>query len=311
MFAFVFADYLDQLCHCAFGSPGQHQFNGEIISADSRSFYKHMDIGTAKPSLEERERVKYYMVDIAEPDETLSLAIFQKTTKKFIKQILEKGNLPFIVGGSGQYFHSIIYNWESPAIAPQQDLRKILDEISRERGKEFLHNTLLNMDPIAAEKIDPRNVRRTIRALEVIMTTGELFSSQRKKSKSEYDLIIIGLTRPRPDLYDRIDHRIEMMFENGFIKEVESLINSGYSETTPSMSAIGYRECIRVINGEMTEIEAVTEIKRLTRIFVRRQANWFKSSDPKIKWFDLSHHSNNDIEKYIQEKITIFNTEII
>ena len=157
------------------------KFNGEIISADSRTLYKHMDIGTAKPSIEEQERVKHHMVDIVEPDKTISLAIFQKNAKKTIEQILDRGNLPFIVGGTGQYIHSIIYNWESPAISPQKRLRSILEEISQERGKEFLFNALSIMDPIAAEKMDSRNVRRTIRALEVIMTTGELIFFSKKK----------------------------------------------------------------------------------------------------------------------------------
>ena len=162
---------------------------------------------------------------------------------------------------------------------------------------------LEDLDPAAAEKIDARNYRRTIRALEVILTTGRKFSEQRGQSESAYHLITIGLTRPRAELYERVDQRIEAMFANGFLDEVKSLLAKGYSPSLPTLSAIGYRECIRVINGELNEEQAKAEIRRATRIFVRRQANWFKESDPNIKWFKVEEGVVTKIETYIRASI--------
>ena len=171
-----------------------------------------------------------------------------------------------------------------------------------EKGVELATRQSLEMlDPDAAEKIDARNVSRTIRALEVILTTGRKFSEQRRQSESPYHLITIGLTRPRTELYERVDQRIEAMFANGFVDEVKGLLEKGYSPTLPSMSAIGYRECVRVVKGELTEEQAKAEMRRVTRIFVRRQANWFKESDPHIKWFHPSQEKVvEQIEQYIR-----------
>jgi tRNA dimethylallyltransferase len=159
------------------------------------------------------------------------------------------------------------------------------------------------MDVAASEKIDPRNYRRTIRALEVILTTGRKFSQQRRQSESPYHLIAIGLTRPRPELYARVDQRIDAMFANGFLDEVKSLLMKGYSPSLPTMSAIGYRECVQVINGELSEEQAKAEIRRATRVFVRRQANWFKESDPKIKWYRVQEGVVEEIETYIRKAL--------
>jgi tRNA dimethylallyltransferase len=172
-----------------------------------------------------------------------------------------------------------------------------------ERGVDWLHEKLKGLDPGAAEKIDPRNVRRTIRALEVIFTTGRRFSEQRGQSESSYHLISIGLTRPRRELYDRVDQRIELMFANGFLEEVRDLLDKGYSPALPTMSAIGYRECIRVIEGQLTEEQAKAEIRRATRVFVRRQANWFKETDPNIMWFRVGAEAATQVESYIRTKI--------
>ena len=154
-----------------------------------------------------------------------------------------------------------------------------------EKGIYWLHEKLKTLDPESAEKIDARNFRRTIRALEVILTTGKKFSAQRGQGESPYHLIAIGLTRPRPELYARIDARIESMFENGLLDEVKGLLAKGYSSDLPTLSAIGYRECVRVIEGRMSVEQAKVEMRRITRIFVRRQSNWFKESDPNIHWF--------------------------
>ncbi|MBC7875761.1 MAG: tRNA (adenosine(37)-N6)-dimethylallyltransferase MiaA [Anaerolineales bacterium] len=279
---------------------------GEIISADSRLFYRGMDIGTAKPSLEERARVPHYLIDIVNPDETLSLAVFQQKAKDIIADIHARGKLPFLVGGTGQYIRAVTQGWSPPEVVADERLRSELEKIAsrEERGVDWLHDRLTQLDPESAQKIDARNVRRTIRALEVILTTGRKFSEQRGQGDSHYHLITIGLTRPRVELYERVDKRIDAMFANGFLDEVKGLLEKGYSPTLPSMSAIGYRECVRVLKGELTIEQAKVEMRRVTRIFVRRQANWFKESDPQIKWFDPNdEESFEQIEQYILDSI--------
>ncbi len=285
------------------------KLNGEIISADSRLFYRGMDIGTAKPSLAERARVPHYLIDIVNPDETLSLAVFQQKAKDIIADIHARGKLPFLVGGTGQYVRAVTQGWTPPEVVADERLRDELGKIAsrEERGFEWLHAKLETLDPTAAAKIDARNVRRTIRALEVIMTTGRKFSEQRGQGDSPYHLITIGLTRPRTELYERVDQRIEAMFANGFVDEVKGLLEKGYSPTLPSMSAIGYWECIRVVNDQWSVEQAKVEIRRATRIFVRRQANWFKESDPNIMWFRVRDGIQNEIMEYIQQNIAAEN----
>jgi len=175
--------------------------------------------------------------------------------------------------------------------------------MKEEKGIYWLHDKLKSLDYEASEKIDARNFRRTIRALEVIMTTGRKFSEQRGQTDSSYHIITIGLTRPRVELYERVDQRIEAMFANGFVDEVKGLLAKGYSPSLPTMSAIGYRECIRVVNGELNEEQAKAEIRRATRVFVRRQANWFKESDPKITWFRVQDGVVDEIVKNIHQSV--------
>ena len=280
------------------------RLNSEIVSADSRLFYRGMDIGTAKPTREEQGRVPHHLIDIANPDEILSLAVFQQKAREAIADIHTRNKMPFLVGGTGQYIRAVTEGWNPPEVEPDERLRSELEKLKDENDIYWLHERLKGLDPLAAEKIDPRNYRRTIRALEVIMTTGRRFSEQRGQSESPYHLITVGLTRPRAELYERVDQRIDAMFANGFLEEVKSLLAKGYSPSLPTMSAIGYRECVRVINGELNEQQAKAEIKRATRIFVRRQANWFKESDPNIKWFRVETGVVEEIESYIRELLS-------
>lgn len=277
------------------------KLNGEIISADSRLFYCGMDIGTAKPSRGEVARVPHHLIDIVNPDETLSLAVFQQKAREVIADIHVRGKLPFLVGGTGQYIRAVTEGWSPPEVTPNARMRDELEWMKEERGIDWLHAKLKMLDPEAAGKIDARNYRRTIRALEVILTTGRKFSEQRGQSDSPYHLITVGLTRPRQELYQRVDERIDLMFAMGLIDEVNGLLKKGYSPTLPSMSAIGYRECVGVIKGELTIEQARTEMKRVTRIFVRRQANWFKESDPQIRWFNPGNiKACEEIEQHIR-----------
>jgi len=279
------------------------RLNGEIVSADSRLFYRGMDIGTAKPTTEEQARVPHHLIDIANPDEILSLAMFQQKAQETIADIHTRNKLPFLVGGTGQYVRAVTQGWTPPEVKPDEALRNDLERQKEENGIYWLHDKLRSLDPTAADKIDPRNYRRTIRALEVIITTGKKFSEQRGKSDSPYHLVTIGLTRPREELYQRVDARIEMMFANGFIEEVKRLLEKGYSPFLPTMSAIGYRECVSVIKGELTEEQAKVQIRRATRVYVRRQANWFKESDPNIHWFRVENGIIDTIEKNIRRLI--------
>ena len=261
------------------------RLNGEIVSADSRLFYRGMDIGTAKPTHEERARVPHHLIDVADPEETWSLAVFQQKAFEAIGDIHERGRLPFLVGGTGQYLRAVQEGWRPPKVKPDERLRGVLEKLTEERGPTWLHESLSKLDPLSANKIDARNVRRVIRAMEVILTTGESFSNQRGQSNSPYKLLSIGLKRPREELYRRVDDRIEAMFAAGFLKEVKGLLDMGYSPDLPTMSAIGYREAVAVLTGAMSEEDAKAQMRRLTRVFVRRQANWFKDDDPSITWF--------------------------
>lgn len=277
--------------------------NGEIISADSRLFYRGMDIGTAKPSASERARVPHHLIDVADPDQIWSIALFQQSANRAIADIHSRGKLPFLVGGSGQYVHSVTKGWIPPAVKPNTELRSVLENLSKSNSPGWLHEKLALLDPYSAERIDPRNVRRTIRALEVTLTSGHRFSELKGKFPSPYNLVQIGLILSRTDLYKRIDARIEEMFEQGLLREVKALLAKGYSPDLPTMSAIGYRESIKIVEGNLTEEEAKIQMRKSTRIFVRRQSNWFKENDKDIRWFDAS----NDVEiiaRYIIECLT-------
>lgn len=279
------------------------RLNGEIVSADSRLFYRGMDIGTAKPTAEEQARVPHHLVDIADPDEILSLAVFQQKAQEAIADIHTRNKIPFLVGGTGQYIRAVTEGWTPPEVEPDKRLRNELERMKEERGIYWLYEKVQKLDPAAAEKIDARNYRRTIRALEVILTTGRRFSEQRGQSESPYSLLTIGLTRPREELYERVDQRIDLMFTNGFLNEVKNLLTQGYSPSLPTMSAIGYREGIRVVKGEMSEEQAKAEMRRITRVFVRRQANWFKESDSSIKWFRVVGGVAEEIESYLRNSL--------
>ncbi len=279
------------------------RLNGEIVSADSRLFYRGMDIGTAKPTRAEQMRVPHHLIDIANPDEILSLAVFQQKARETITDIYTRKKIPLLVGGTGQYIRAVTEGWSPPEVKADERLRNELEKLKETKGLLWLHDKLKRLDPVAAEKIDARNYRRTIRALEVILTTGRKFSDQRGQSESAYHLITIGLTRPRAELYERVDQRIEAMFANGFLDEVKGLLQRGYSPALPTMTAIGYRECIRMVNGELNEEQAKVEIRRATRVFVRRQANWFKESDPNIKWFKATEGVVENIEVHIRQSL--------
>jgi tRNA dimethylallyltransferase len=264
------------------------KINGEIISADSRLFYRGMDIGTAKPDQKQRQMVQHHLIDVVDPQEVWSLSIFQEEVDKTIKEIKEKGKFVLIVGGTGQYVRAITEGWQIPPKQPDDRFRAALEKWGEQLGAIGLYQKLVVIDPAAANNIDPQNIRRTVRALEVIFLTGKRFSDQRMKKDPVQKFWIIGLNRPRPELYARIDARIELMFQNGFVEETKTLIENGVSRDNPNLSAIGYREVCQYLDGIISLEEAKVQMRKKTREFVRRQTNWFKPTDPNIHWYEMN-----------------------
>lgn len=278
------------------------KLDGEIISADSRLFYRGMDIGTAKPSTAMQKKIHHHLIDFAEPHEAISLRIFQQKAEQSIQSVHSHHHLPIMVGGSGQYIRAIIEGWSIPPQKPHEKLRTVLSNWADEIGSEEIYKKLKLLDPLAALKIDHRNVRRTIRAMEVILGTGRLFSTQRVKSGPKYSYKIIGLYLPRDILFQQIDQRVDQMIEDGLVAEVESLLAKGYSKDLPSLSAIGYKEMVDYLEKKISFDEAIRKMKSRTHQFVRRQANWFKQDDERIHWFTSSSNAVDEVVKFIQLK---------
>ncbi len=260
--------------------------DGEVVSVDSRYLYRGMDIGTAKPSLDERQGVPHWLIDVADPDETWSLSLFQKAADEAVRDIYGRGKVPILVGGTGQYVRAILEGWSVPEGEPDHRLRAYLEKRGADIGPEALHRELSLLDPEAAVKIEWQNMRRTVRALEVILTTGKKFSEQRTVRESPYKAVVYGMKRDRDELYRRIDVRVDQMIRNGLVEETAGLLAKGYAESLPSMSAIGYKEICDYLHGKTSLEEAAQLIKYRTHNYVRRQANWFKPGDPSIHWID-------------------------
>lgn len=259
------------------------RFGGEIVSADSRQIYRGMDIGTAKATPEERARVPHYLLDVVSPDRWYTVAEFQEAATRAIDDILARGRLPFLVGGSGLYVRAVAEGLEIPRVPPNPTLRAELEALAG-ANPDALRAWLAELDPQAVARIDPRNVRRVIRALEVCLTTGKPISQLQTKRPPDYRMLWIGLTLPRAALYKRIDARIERMVESGLVEEVRRLAEQGYSWHAPAMTGVGYRQIGAYLRGECSLDQAVQDIKRATRRFVRQQANWFRADDPRIHW---------------------------
>jgi len=264
------------------------EFAGEIVSADSRQIYHGMDIGTAKPTAEERARVPHHLIDIVDPDEEFHVAQFQAAAYAAIDDIRRRGKVPFLVGGTGQYVRAVIEGWQIPPAPPDPDLRARLRAEAEEHGSEHLHRRLAQIDPVAAASIHPNNVRRVIRALEVYAATGRPISEWQQKRPPAYRILQIGLTMERQALYERIDARVDRMIAEGLVEEVRGLLESGYTFDLPAMSSLGYGEFAPYFQGESTLDEVVQAIKHATHRFVRHQYNWFSEDDPNTHWFDLS-----------------------
>ena len=260
----------------------------EIISADSRQVYRYMDIGTNKPSPAERAAVPHHVIDVVDPDEDFSLAMYHELAFEALNAIRLRGKLPLLVGGSGLYVWSLIEGWKIPEVPPDREMRRRLESRAEQGNSQGLHQELQNIDPVAAAKIDPRNVRRVVRALEIYYATGQPSSQSQRKEAPGFSILVIGLTHERSELYRRIDWRADKMIRRGLVEEVEQLLKKGYTTSLPSMSGIGYRQIVQFLRGDMTLPEAIDKIKYETNRLARHQYAWFRLSDSRIRWFDLS-----------------------
>lgn len=278
------------------------KFNGEIVNSDSRQIYKWMNVGTAKEpgrwqSLGKRrayvvEGVPHYLIDFLAPDKDFSVAEYQRRAIRRIKDIQRRGKLPILVGGTGLYIKAVVDNMKIPQVKANQNLRDSLET----KDNEELWNLLGRMDPGALKVVDPQNKRRIIRALEVCILTGKPFSEQRGVGKPIFETLQLGIHVPRPELYDRINRRVEQMLDQGLIDEVKRLISRGFHWGDPGMSGIGYKEIGNYIRGEMDLHEATELLRRNTRRYSRRQETWFKR-DPNIRWV----HNRSQAYKLVKE----------
>ncbi|MGI6251100.1 MAG: tRNA (adenosine(37)-N6)-dimethylallyltransferase MiaA [Anaerolineaceae bacterium] len=258
----------------------------EVISADSRYFYKGLNIGTAKPTKSEMQGVTHHLIDCTTVDNPWSLGEFRTHALKLIKEINSKGKIPILVGGTGQYIRAITKNWNVPTIEADEGLRITLENWAKLIGKKELWNKLKIVDPEAAKKIDFRNLRRTVRALEVILKTGKRFSGLRNFSDNPLNSLTLGISWPRDLLYKRVDFRIDQMIKQGLVAEVNDLVSQGWDELLRRIGIIGYTEIIDYLEGKLTLEQAVKLIRKNTRVFIRTQSNWFKADDPNIYWLD-------------------------
>ncbi|MFN2144816.1 MAG: tRNA (adenosine(37)-N6)-dimethylallyltransferase MiaA, partial [Anaerolineales bacterium] len=271
---------------------------------DSRLFYRGMDIGTAKPTAEETAAVPHHLIDVATPQDIWSLGRFKRAVGDLVDEIHSRGRVPFLVGGTGQFVKAITEGWVVPELTADEELRDVLNRWAEEISPEGLYQRLQVVDPAAAEKILPGNLRRTVRAFEVIFKTGRRFSDLRRREPVPYRVLQIGLNRPRHEMDARINQRVDLMIEAGFVDEVASLLAQGVTSELPSMSAIGYRQIAAYLNGECALEEAVEEIKKVTRKFYRRQMTWFKVNDPEIHWFEMGEGTEAEIAALIEKFIS-------
>lgn len=260
--------------------------DGEIVSADSRQIYRHMDIGTAKPTPAEQAAAPHHLIDVVDPDETFTLAEYQRAAYQAIGAIQRRGHLPLLVGGTGQYITAVVEGWGIPEVAPNPRLRAELEDFAAEHGAAALHERLRQADPEAAGRIDYRNVRRVVRALEVFLESGTPISALQQKQPPPYRMLQVGLTLPREALYARADTRIDAMIAAGLLDEVRGLLAAGYTWDAPAMSGLGYAQWQPVLEAGAPVQEVIAAIRRDTRAYIRRQYTWFHGHDSGIRWID-------------------------
>ncbi|MBQ8299662.1 MAG: tRNA (adenosine(37)-N6)-dimethylallyltransferase MiaA [Clostridia bacterium] len=273
------------------------QIGGEIISADSMQIYKEMTIGTAKPTIEEMEGIPHYLIDVVSPDETFNVTKYKEFAEKAIEEILAKGKTPIIVGGTGLYVSTLINGIEFAEVGEDFEYRDEMTKMAEEKGSEYIHDLLKKVDPDAADAIEVNNVRRVIRALEIYKLTGKTKTELDKESRKEvkYDYKVYGIETPREELYNRINVRVDKMFEEGLLDEVRN-VKTKYKISSTAIQGLGYKEVIEYIDGKVSYDEMVDKLKMETRRYAKRQLTWFRREE-KIKWFGL----NEIVEKILEE----------
>lgn len=287
-----------------------HRLNGEIISGDSMQIYKGMDIGTAKITKEEMEGIPHHLIDIKEPDDDYSVAEFQETVRPLIDEIADKNKMPMIVGGTGLYIQSVLFDYQFTESPSDPDFRKRLELELHQKGEQAIHQLLAQVDPESAKKIHPNNTRRVIRALEIFHCTNITMDEHLKQQENKllYDVALIGLTMDRDVLYQRINHRVDIMVNSGLIHEVKNLYDLGL-RNTQSIKAIGYKEIYDYFDGKVSFDEALNQLKQNSRRYAKRQLTWFRNKMD-VKWFDMTPPLNHEqmvdeIFSYIAGKLKL------
>lgn len=272
--------------------------NGEIISADSMQVYKYMDIGTAKITKSEMQNIKHYLIDEFNPDDDFSIAVFKNKAKAYIDDIHSRGKIPILVGGTGFYINSIIYDNDFTESQKDNSYREHLQNIALNNPPNFLHDMLKNIDIQASIQIHPNNTKRIIRALEFFEHTGTKISEHNKIEKqrnSPYNTTFFVLNMDRALLYDRINLRVDLMLKAGLIKEVQNLLDLGYNKNLVSMQGLGYKEIVKYLEGEYSLDYAIEILKRDTRRFAKKQLTWFNHQAENPIWLDVSSFENTEI----------------
>lgn len=280
--------------------------NGEIISADSMQIYKYMDIGTAKVTESEMKGIPHYLVDFINPDREYTVSNYQEDATKYITQINEKNKLPIVVGGTGLYINSLIYDLNFTKVPPNNNIRNKYELLAEKYGNIYIHNRLSKIDKKSSDKINVGDRRRIIRALEIYDLTGKTMSEYNKNFRREnnrYNLIMICLNMDRSKLYDRINKRVDKMIEYGLIDEVKKIFDLGYDKNTIALQGIGYKEIIEYLEGNITLDYAINKIKQGSRNYAKRQLTWFRR-DKRIKWINKDEFNNSkDLIYYIQNHV--------
>ena len=264
------------------------RFRGEVISADSRQVYRQMDIGTGKPSAEEQRLAPHHLLDLLDPSESFDLATFLALSHAAIDEVKSRGGLPLVTGGTGQYIWALYEGWQVPPAAPNTEFRRSKQSEADRIGPQALHQELAAADPVRAAQIDPRNVRRVIRALEILHFTQRIPSEFGGRSEEPSDAPVLGLNLDREELYWRIDQRVDQMMSAGFLAEVERLAARGLTFDKGALASPGYRELGQYLSGGLTLDEAVSRTKSQTHGLARGQYGWFKPNDPRITWLDAA-----------------------
>lgn len=273
------------------------KINGEIISSDSMQIYKNMNIGTAKTDKQEMQGIKHYLLDFVEPNQRYSVADYKKDAENAIEDILQKGKVPIIVGGTGLYVDSLIYGIEYPNIEFDENYRKKLEKRAEKEGLEKLYEEARKIDPQAMEKISRNDQKRILRVLEIYNATGKTKTEQEiesRKNEVKYDYRVFAINMDREKLYDRINKRVDIMIQKGLIEEVENLLKK-YNEFPTAMQGLGYKEVVEYIQGKVLKEDMIENIKRESRRYAKRQITWFKKNKQTI-WI-----GPNDLQMILNE----------